>query len=133
MLTPRARIRAALHGEWADRVPFSVYLGWITVATVANATQLLFWLGWNGGFISPEVWTVIMLAVATVVAWLMAITRRDAAYLLVLVWAFIGIALKHAGTPLVSGAAWAATLAVAAALVWSIVAALRRPKSMAAA
>ena len=104
---------------WMVRVPFSVYLGWITVATVANATQLLYFLGWNGGAIGPEVWTVIMLAVAVGLAWLMAITRRDVAYLLVLVWAFIGIATKHAGTPVVSTAAWIATALVAAAVVWS--------------
>jgi translocator protein len=111
---------------WMVRVPFSVYLGWITVATVANATQLLYFLGWNGGAIGPEIWTVIMLAVAVVLAWLMAITRRDVAYLLVLVWAFIGIATKHAATPVVSNAAWIATALVAAAVVWSIVAGLRK-------
>ena len=110
---------------WMVRVPFSVYLGWITVATVANATQLLYFLGWNGGALGPEVWTVIMLAVAVVLAWLMAITRRDVAYLLVLVWAFIGIATKHAGTPVVSAAAWVATVLVAAAVIWSIVAKVR--------
>ena len=110
---------------WMVRVPFSVYLGWITVATVANATQLLYFLGWNGGALGPEVWTVIMLAVAVLLAWLMAITRRDVAYLLVLVWAFIGIATKHAGTPTVGSAAWIATVLVAAAVVWSIVAKFR--------
>jgi benzodiazapine receptor len=104
---------------WAVRVPFSVYLGWITVAMVANATQLLYFLGWRGGAIGPEAWTVIMLVVAVVLAWLVAITRRDVAYLLVLVWAFIGIATKHAGTPVVSTAAWIATALVAAAVVWS--------------
>ena len=104
---------------WLVRVPFSVYLGWITVATIANATQLLYFLGWRGGAIGPEAWTVIMLAVAVAVAWLVAITRRDVAYLLVLVWAFIGIATKHAGTPVVSNAAWIATALVAAAVVWS--------------
>jgi hypothetical protein len=104
---------------WMVRVPFSIYLGWITVATIANATQLLHFLGWRGGAIGPEVWTVIMLAVAVVVAWLVAITRRDVAYLLVLVWAFIGIATKHAGVPVISTAAWAATVLVAAAVIWS--------------
>lgn len=111
---------------WTVRIPFSIYLGWITVATVANATQLLYFLGWNGGALGPEVWTVIMLAVAVVLAWLMAITRRDVAYLLVLVWAFVGIATKHAGTPVVSNAAWIATALVAAAVVWSIVMKLRK-------
>ena len=62
-----------------------------------------------------------MLAVAVVLAALMALTRRDVAYLLVLVWAFIGIASKHAGAPLVSISAWAATGLVAVAAVWSLV------------
>ena len=106
---------------WMVRVPFSVYLGWITVATVANATQLLYFLGWNGGALGPEIWTVIMLAVAVVLAWLVALTRRDVAYLLVLVWAFIGIATKHAGTPVVSTAAWIATALVLVAAIWSLV------------
>jgi benzodiazapine receptor len=106
---------------WMVRVPFSVYLGWITVATVANATQLLYFLGWNGGALGPEIWTVIMLAVAVVLAWLVALTRRDVAYLLVLVWAFIGIASKHAGTPVVSTAAWVATALVLVAAIWSLV------------
>jgi hypothetical protein len=61
----------------------------------------------------------------------MAITRRDVAYLLVLIWAFIGIAGKHAGTPLVSGAAWIATVLVAAAVIWSIVAGRKAKRAVA--
>ena len=120
-LTPVSRAET-----WMVQVPFSIYLGWITVATVANATQLLYFLGWNGGALGPEVWTAVMLAVAVLLAWLMAITRRDVAYLLVLVWAFVGIASKHAGMPTVSSAAWIATVLVAAAVVWSVVMKLRR-------
>ena len=117
--TGRTQVSSA--ERWAVRVPFSIYLGWITVATVANASQLLYVLGWNGGAIGPQTWAAIMLAVAVVVAILMAFTRRDVAYLLVLVWAFIGIALKHAGVPLVSISAWAATAVVALAAVWSLI------------
>lgn len=117
--TGRTQVSSA--ERWAVRVPFSIYLGWITVATVANASQLLYVLGWNGGAIGPQAWAAIMLAVAVVVAILMAFTRRDVAYLLVLVWAFIGIALKHAGVPLVSISAWAATAVVALAAVWSLI------------
>jgi lipopolysaccharide export LptBFGC system permease protein LptF len=36
----------------------------------------------------------------------MAITRRDAAYLFVLVWSFIGIAVKQTPAPDVVLAAW---------------------------
>ena len=89
-------------------LPFSVYLGWITVATIANATDVLDYVGWTGFGIDPKLWAVIMLAVAVVIAALMAITRRDIAYLAVLVWAFIGIGQKFSTTPPVGIAAYIA-------------------------
>jgi benzodiazapine receptor len=91
--------------KWAVHVPFSIYLGWITVATIANVTQLLYYLGWDGWGISPETWTVIMLAAGVIISALMSITRADVAYSLVLVWAYIGIAFKHSQTPVVSTSA----------------------------
>jgi hypothetical protein len=112
---------------WLVHAPFSVYLGWITVATIANATQVLFYWGWNGFGIAPETWAVIMLAVATVVAALMAIRRRDVLYLLVLVWAFVGIAFKHAGTPPVAPAAWIAAAVVAVLAIYALASRAIRP------
>lgn len=105
--------------KWSVRIPFSIYLGWITVATIANVTSVLEHVKWGGWGISPQVWAVIMLGVAVVVAVLMAFTRRDAAYLAVLVWAFIGIAVKFTGVMLVSTAAWVAAGMVAALLLYS--------------
>jgi hypothetical protein len=103
----RAKVSA---GErWFVHVPFSIYLGWITVATIANATSLLDYLNWGGWGISPQVWAVIMLAAATLIAGLMSFTRRDVAYSLVLMWAFAGIAVKHVDTSLVATSAWIAT------------------------
>jgi hypothetical protein len=119
------RTRVSTAETWAVRVPFSIYLGWITVATIANASQLLYVLGWNGWGISPVTWTIIMVGAAVVVAALMAVTRRDVAYLAVPVWALIGIALRQASTPAVSLAAWVATGLVAALLIWSAVRPLR--------
>jgi benzodiazapine receptor len=109
--------------KWLVQVPFSIYLGWITVATIANATSLLDYLGWGGWGIDPEVWTVIMLVAASAIALAMALTRRDVAYLLVLVWAFAGIGVKHSGAPIVATAAWAA--AVFAALLVVVCIALK--------
>ncbi len=94
-------------------VPFSVYLGWITVATIANASSVLYWIGWGGWGISPEVWTVIMLVVTMCIGSLVAFTRKDVVYPLVLVWALIGIALKYPLVPLVSVTAWVAAAIVA--------------------
>ncbi|MHC1739596.1 MAG: tryptophan-rich sensory protein [Anaerolineaceae bacterium] len=97
---------------WLAHVPFSIYLGWITVATIANVTSVLDFVKWNGFGIAPQIWAAIMLAVGVLVAGLMAVTRRDLAYLLVLVWAFIGIALKFPAVPVVAYSAWIASAAV---------------------
>ncbi len=123
--TGRTRVTPA--ETWAVRVPFSIYLGWITVATIANASQLLYVLGWDGWGIAPVTWTIIMLAAAVIVAALMAVTRRDVAYLAVPVWALIGIAIRQAPTPAVSLASWVAAGIVTALLIWSVLRPLRLP------
>lgn len=92
--------------RWSVDIPFSVYLGWITVATVANVTDWLYLVNWDGFGIPATTWAVIMLAAASLIGLVMAITRRDAAYLFVLVWSFIGIAVKQASAPNVVLGAW---------------------------
>ncbi len=93
---------------WSVDVLFSVYLGWITVASVANITDWLYLVGWNGFGIPAQVWAVIMLAVASLLGMVMAWTRRDVGYLAVLVWAFAGIAVKQTSAPPVALGAWIA-------------------------
>lgn len=99
--------------RWFTHLPFSIYLGWITVATIANITAALWIANWSGFGISPEAWTAIMLAVAVVVATVVAWTRGDAGYALVLTWAFAGIYIKHASVPIVGTSALTAAVAVA--------------------
>ena len=107
----RARVSRAEY--WSVDVMFSVYLGWITVATVANITDWLYFVGWDGFGIAAQTWAVIMLGVASLLGLVVALTRRDVGYLSVLVWAFIGIAVKQASAPMVVTSAW-----VAAALMF---------------
>lgn len=102
------RTKASAGMRWWVHLPFSIYLGWVSVATIANATQLLYYLGWQGGVIGPQIWAVIMLSIATLVGAAMAILRKDAGFVLVLVWAFAGIGIKQAGAPAVATAAWVA-------------------------
>ena len=103
--------------KWLVKIPFSIYLGWISVATVANVTQVLFFINWGGWGISPEAWAVVMLAVAALLGLAMVWRERNWAYALVLVWALVGIAIKQSPSPLVANAAWAATGVLALALV----------------
>jgi hypothetical protein len=102
---------------WAVRVPFSIYLGWITVATVANVTSLLYYLNWDGFGIAPEIWMLIVLAAVLVIATLMNFTRRDVAYTLVILWALAGISVKHAGVTAVTIPTWITFGLVALTLV----------------
>jgi lipopolysaccharide export LptBFGC system permease protein LptF len=68
-----------------------------------------------------------MLVVATVLGALMASTRRDAGYLFVLVWSFVGIALKQSAVPLVAYSAWIVALIALALAVYSIIRRRRVP------
>ncbi|MBP8252144.1 MAG: tryptophan-rich sensory protein [Herpetosiphon sp.] len=95
------------------QIPFSIYLGWITVATIANASVLLYSAGWRGGPIGESLWVTILLVIAVVIGALMALRHRDVAYLGVLVWAFIGIAVKQSAYASVQISAIAAAIAIA--------------------
>lgn len=77
------------------KLPFSVYAGWITVATVANITIWLVSMGWKGGSLSEGTWMVAILLIAAAIGLVTALRNRDAAYLAVFVWAYAGILLKH--------------------------------------
>ena len=104
--------------RWLVQLPFSIYLGWISVATIANVTSVLDFLNWGQWGLSAEAWTVIMLLVGVALAWAMSLSRGDVAYVLVIIWAFVGIAVKNSDTPMVETAAWvAAGLAVLALVV----------------
>lgn len=99
--------------RWAVRLAFSIYLGWITVATVANTSVLLISWGFDGGAFAP-VWTVIAIAAALGIGLMVLARRSDIPYTLVIVWAFAGIAAKQWGA---TGSAVVAALAAAAVLV----------------
>lgn len=91
---------------WGARLLFSIYLGWITVATVANVTSLLDYLRWDGFGIPPETWMGIILFAVLVIAGLMNFTRRDVAYAGVILWALAGISVKHAAVSAVAIPTW---------------------------
>ena len=107
--------------KWCVDIPFSVYLGWISVATVANIADYLYSINWTGFGIAPQVWTVIMLVIACLLGFLMTISRRDSGYVFVLVWSFAGIAQKQADTALVANSAWVATVFVLGLAIYSMI------------
>jgi len=77
---------------WA---PFSIYFGWITVASIANITVFLVSIGWNGFGLADFVWTSIILLVGALIGILRMNKDKNVAYGLVLVWAYSWILFKH--------------------------------------
>lgn len=77
------------------RLPFSIYFGWITVATIANITVFLVSLGWNGFGLTEGFWTVIVLLVGAVIGSWRMLRDSNIPYALVLVWAYGAILFKH--------------------------------------
>ncbi|MFY9901673.1 MAG: tryptophan-rich sensory protein [Trichococcus sp.] len=77
------------------RLPFSVYFGWITVATIANITTLLVDIGWNGFGISESIWTILIIIIGLAIGAVTMIRNHDIAYGLVIIWAYAGILIKH--------------------------------------
>jgi benzodiazapine receptor len=126
----RAAVGAA--ERWTVDLTFSLYLGWISVATIANAADVLDYLGWHGAPLGAPAWAIIMLAAGLVLAAAMAFRRHDLVYGLVVIWAFAGIGLKQADTPAVAGAAWVMAALVALALVASLARRPARPLARAA-
>jgi hypothetical protein len=103
--------------NWLVRVPFSIYLGWITVATIANVTDVLSFIKWNQFGYSVGTWMIVILFAVVVIAGLLSFTRRDIAYAAVILWALAGIGVKFPHQGIVTLAIWIAFGLVAVTLV----------------
>lgn len=81
--------------KYLVHLPFSIYLGWITIATIANVTALLVQLNWNGFGLPEQFWTVLVLVVGIAITLIILFYRKDIFYSLVVDWALLGILLKR--------------------------------------
>jgi hypothetical protein len=88
--------------QWFIQIPISIYLGWITVAIVVNASLALYSINWDGWGIAPTIWAVIMMLVSGAITTQVIIKHYDTAYLLVIIWALIAIGIRHLDTPLIT-------------------------------
>jgi hypothetical protein len=118
--------RVSTGETWAVRIPFSIYLGWITVATIANVSDVLDFVQWNRFGLSDATWMVIVLGAVILIGGLMNFRRRDIAYAAVLLWALAGIAVKFPAEGIVTVATWTTFGVIAASLALGL---LRRKTS----
>jgi|GEM_PF-239657 len=105
--------------RWAVHIPFSVYTGWVTVATVANITTQLYVGGNVTAFlgINADIWASLLLVIAGGIGLLFLFWRRDIAYALVVVWATYGIYARPFDTELYQNTIFNVAPEVSAVLV----------------
>jgi translocator protein len=111
--------RAGGLARWAVALPFSVYLGWITVATIANISQMLYRAGYRGEPLGEEPWAMIILAVGVGIAAIMLLRELDWAFALVIIWAYVGIAAEQEAL-LAVGTSLAGAVGVGALTVYAV-------------
>jgi benzodiazapine receptor len=118
-----------LKEKLAVEVPFSVYFGWVTIASIANVTVTLASVGWDGFGVAAETWAIIVLALALLIDLAIIATRRDVAYSVVFIWALAGIAVNQsAHSNIVLTAAVAIVVIVVALAASFAVSRLRKPR-----
>jgi hypothetical protein len=115
--------------RYLAHLPFSVYLGWITIATIANVTALLVDINWNALGLGQQFWAVAVIIVGIVIALSMLFTRKDIFYCLVVDWAILGILLKRlSDTTMADQSVVIVTIAGLAIITVGVIAQLVRKK-----
>jgi benzodiazapine receptor len=105
-----AKMFVQLHQETFTRLrdriflqlPFTLYLAWICVATIANISALLVAIKWDPAFLNDEDWTVVMMIVAALLAVKVTLDYRAPFFALVVMWALLGIHLRWSGREYIS-------------------------------
>ncbi len=101
---------------WLTHFPFSLYLGWISVATIANIAGALHVHEWGAWGIAPQTWSVIMLVVAAALTLVMLLRHRDYVFAGVIIWAVLGIGKNFSDVESI----YLASISVVAAVVGMI-------------
>jgi len=129
------RLNASRGEKLAVHLPFSVYLGWITIATIADASSALVSVGWDGLGLPSTAWAQLVTLVALVITLILLVTKRDPAYGLVVVWALLGIAANQWANPVTASGVANVTLGsaviVAAVTLVLLSSAARRTRRLA--
>ncbi len=85
----------SFNNKLLTQFPLSIYFAWICIATIANASVFLLSINFNITFVSPILWTIILITVATFLALFIILFRKNPFFGMVVIWAFYGIILKR--------------------------------------
>ncbi|MCX8151327.1 MAG: tryptophan-rich sensory protein [Candidatus Bathyarchaeota archaeon] len=118
--------KAALNEKLAVHLPFSIYLGWITIASIANVAVAAVSVNWDGFGIAAETWATLVIATALLITLLVVFTRKDVIYGLVIIWALIGISVKQSGNAMIVTLTQSCAVAVAISVAATLLVMLKR-------
>jgi hypothetical protein len=76
------------------KAAFGIYLGWISVATIANMSAWLTGIQWTSG-LEEDTWAVLMILTGAVLTFYASVRLSNGFITLSVVWAFIGIVAKR--------------------------------------
>jgi hypothetical protein len=91
---------SSIWGYLSTCTPISIYLSWITIATVANTSVMLISIGWSGSPLNESFWASIMIIVAAGINLVILISKRDIFFALVFLWAAYGIIIARSESDL---------------------------------
>ncbi len=77
------------------RLSFSIYFGWITVAVMVNVSVFLISISWPGFGVSSRLLTIIGALIILIIASFYTLKNRSIAYAATVIWAYVGIVVKH--------------------------------------
>ena len=110
---------------WFVKAPFSIYFGWVSIATVLNITIYLISLGITVSASSSIIIGSVLLVIVTVIALIIREKFNIALYPLTIAWAVTAIAVKQSGkTAIVLTCAFCVMALIFSALTFV----LREPK-----
>lgn len=118
----RADGTPASTGErWLLRAPFSMYLGWITVATIVNLSTVLYAFGWRDVSMFGQLLAALLFVVAGVLGFSILRKFDDPVYTSVIIWALVGVAVKQPDSMLVAGTALLVAVLLALSIAYRLV------------
>jgi hypothetical protein len=124
------RLRATPAGSPGERLcvdlPFSLYLGWITTATLANLAAWFFAMGIYPFELPMDDWALLTVVTATAVYTAVGVRTRDAVYTAVFAWASLGIVLQT--LPITQAVRLAAAAGCAVMVVVTVVSVIQRAR-----
>jgi hypothetical protein len=111
------RAKVSLKEKLCVHLPFSVYLGWITVASIANVAATLTAINWDGWGFDAVTWAILVIIIALLITLTVIVIRSDIGYGLVLIWAFVGIIVKQIENQNIVITAGTSAIIIAVALI----------------